>query len=152
MTRDEILKRLIETNIRQRGIGNTNPVKFGRCLKELERIYGIKVGNPHDSNSENNSELKTQDALADELGMDVRTLRNYKLLADMIPEMQDLVETGIVTPTTARAIVRQLPEDQQKEKCSSRHRNKKARRFYPTSLDDVLFINDFQRSNGRQSM
>lgn len=29
--------------------------------------------------------------------MDVRTLQNYKLLADMIPELSDLVETGIVT-------------------------------------------------------
>ena len=27
---DEILKQLIETNIRQRGIGNTNAVKLGR--------------------------------------------------------------------------------------------------------------------------
>ena len=41
---DEILKQLIETNIRQRGIGNSNPVKFGRCIKELERIYNIKHG------------------------------------------------------------------------------------------------------------
>lgn len=34
---------LIETNIRQRGIGNPNPVKLGRCIKELERIYGIEL-------------------------------------------------------------------------------------------------------------
>ena len=112
---DEILKCLIETNIRQRGIGNTNPIKFGRCLKELERIYGVRVGNPHGSNSENNSELKSQEDLADEIGIDVRTLRNYKALADMIPEIQSLVDTKVVTPTTARAIVKQLPEFQQKE-------------------------------------
>ena len=41
---DKILKDLIETNIRQRGIGNPNPIKLGRCIKELERIYGIKQG------------------------------------------------------------------------------------------------------------
>ena len=35
---------LIETNIRQRGIGNPNPIKLGRCIKELERIYGIQRG------------------------------------------------------------------------------------------------------------
>lgn len=35
---DKVLKDLIETNIRQRGIGNPNPVKLGRCIKELERI------------------------------------------------------------------------------------------------------------------
>lgn len=112
---DELIKQLIETNIRQRGIGNTNPVKFGRCIKELERIYGIKVGNPHYDNSEINSELKTQDDLANEIGVDVRTLRNYKSLADVIPEIQTLIETGIVTPTTARAIVKKLTKDQQRE-------------------------------------
>lgn len=41
---DKVLKDLIETNIRQRGIGNPNPVKLGRCIKELERIYGIQHG------------------------------------------------------------------------------------------------------------
>ncbi len=35
---DKVLKDLIETNIRQRGIGNPNPVKLGRCIKELKRI------------------------------------------------------------------------------------------------------------------
>ena len=119
---DELLKQLIETNIRQRGIGNTNPVKFGRCLKELERIYGVQhgattfQGNQYDQVTSNDFKSpKSQEELASELGITVQTLHNYKQLADMIPEMQDLVETGIVTPTTARAIIRQLPEFQQKE-------------------------------------
>ena len=112
---DEILKQLIETNIRQRGIGNTNPVKFGRCLKELERIYGITHGGDRTESRENNFPLKSQEDLARELGITDVTLRNYKLLAEMIPEIQTLVETGIVTPTTARAIVKKLPEFQQKE-------------------------------------
>lgn len=113
---DEILKCLIETNIRQRGIGNTNPVKFGRCIKELERIYGIQNGNNQYSSLPNNSEpLLTQEDLASQFGISTDTLRNYKQLAEMIPEIQTLVETGIVTPTTARAIVKKLPEFQQKE-------------------------------------
>ena len=37
--------------------------------------------------------------------MDVRTLQNYKLLAEMIPELSDLVDTGVVTKTTALAII-----------------------------------------------
>lgn len=41
---DKVLKDLIETNIRQRGIGNPNPIKLGRCIKELERIYGVRDG------------------------------------------------------------------------------------------------------------
>ena len=114
---DELLKQLIETNIRQRGIGNPNPVKLGRCFKELERIYGIKQGNnQHDRTSNNfKSSEKSQEDIAEEFGLTVQTIHNYKQLADMIPEMQDLIETGIVTPTTARAIIKQLPEFQQKE-------------------------------------
>jgi len=48
----------------------------------LERLYGIKVGKP---NYEKNSQLKTQEHLASDMGMDVRTLQNYKMLAEMIP-------------------------------------------------------------------
>ena len=119
-TDDEILKQLIETNIRQRGIGNTNPVKFGRCLKELERIYGVRDGsaggtgaNQYTNEVESNN--FTEADLANQLGLTRQTIQNYKQLADAIPEIQDLVETGIVTPTTARAIVKKLPEFQQKE-------------------------------------
>ena len=113
---DELLKQLIETNIQQRGIGNTNPVKFGRCIDELKRIYGIRQGNNQHSLSNNlTSSPHTEGELADSLGTTRQTLQNYEQLTKMIPEMQDLVETGIVTPTTARAIVKQLPEFQQKE-------------------------------------
>lgn len=45
------------------------------------------------------------------MGMSVDTLQNYKLLADMIPELSDLVDTGIVTPTTALAKIRSRSEE-----------------------------------------
>lgn len=109
---DEILQDLLETNIRQRGDVGGSAKKVGLRIKELERIYGIKVGNP---NYEKNSQLKTQTQLATDMGIDVRTLQNYKLLADMIPELSDLVDTGIVTKTTALAVMRNLSEQEQKE-------------------------------------
>ena len=127
-----------ESNLRQRVLGNTNPVKLGRCfkflnewygirdgsakkvglrIKELERIYGIKqggsgfYGNRHTENNietPNNSEtLKTQEQLAKEMGFSVDTLNNYKKLTEMIPELEELVDTGIATPTTALAIMQQ---------------------------------------------
>lgn len=49
---------------------------------------------------------KTEKDLAKEIGLDVRTLQNYKKLTEMIPELEDLVDTGIVTKTTALAIMR----------------------------------------------
>lgn len=79
--------------------------KVGMRIRELERLYGIKVGKP---NYENNSQLKTQEDLASVMGIEVRTLQNYKLLSEMIPELSDLVDTGIVTKTTALAMMRNL--------------------------------------------
>lgn len=110
---DEILKALIETNIRQRGVGNPNAAKLGRCIKELERIYGIQHGN--NQRTSNNFKSKTQEELANELGMTVQTLQNYKKLTELIPELEELVDTGILSPTAAAALVRQMtPEEQEK--------------------------------------
>lgn len=109
---DQILQDLIETNIRQRGIGNPNPIKLGRCIKELERIYGIQRGGDRHQ-SENISFCKTQEDLANNLGLDVRTLQNYKKLTELVPELEDWVDTGILAPTTALAIVKELSQDEQ---------------------------------------
>jgi len=46
--------------------------------------------------------------------MTVQTLQNYKLLAEMIPELSELVGTGIVTKTTALVIMRNLSDAEQK--------------------------------------
>lgn len=131
---DEILQDLLETNIRQRGDVGGSAKKVGKRIKELERIYGIKqggsgfYGNSHVSNVEstNNSEtLKTQEQLATQMGISVDTLRNYKMLADMIPELSDLVDTGIVTKTTALAIMKELSEEEQLELIDSLDTTKK---------------------------
>ena len=40
----------------------------------------------------------TEKDIAIKMNMDVRTLQNYKKLTEMIPELEELVETGITTP------------------------------------------------------
>lgn len=84
----DILLDLLETNIRQRGDVGGSAKKVGLRIKELERLYGIKNGN---NRYEKNSNLKTQEQLASDMNMDVRTLHNYKLLADIIPELEELI-------------------------------------------------------------
>lgn len=117
---DEVLLDLIETNIRQRGDVGGSAKKVGKRIKELERIYGIQNGSSSFQGNQykvvtNNSEAPkhTQEQLAEQMGISVDTLHNYKLLADMIPELSDLVDTGIVTKTTALAMMKQLPEEDQ---------------------------------------
>lgn len=46
------------------------------------------------------------------MGISVDTVQNYKLLADMIPGLSELVDTGIVTKTTALAMMRNLSSDE----------------------------------------
>lgn len=116
---DEILQDLLETNIRQRGDVGGSAKKVGLRIKELERIYGVKNGNNQHGGYEKNSHPKTQIQLASDMKMDVRTLQNYKMLADMIPELSDLVDTGVVTKTTALALMKELPEKEQIELISS---------------------------------
>ena len=108
---DEILADLIETNIRQRGIGNPNTMKLGKCIKELERIYGIRDGSAGKVSLESNNftpkdKPQTEIQLANQLGITRQTLQNYKKLAEMIPELDELVSTGIVTKTTALAMMK----------------------------------------------
>lgn len=124
---DKILKDLIETNIRQRGIGNPNPVKLGRCIKELERIYGFREGRPEklSNNFTVNNQPTNESELAEQLGMTRQTLQNYKKLTEMIPELEELVDTGFVTNTTALAIMRNLSEEEQIKLISSMDTTKK---------------------------
>lgn len=106
---DEILKQLIETNIRQRGIGNTNPIKFGRCLKELDRIYNVKQGK-----KVQNALFKTQTDIATEIGISVDQYKRYEALTNLIPEIADMVDNGL-TMTSAVAIARKLSPEEQRQ-------------------------------------
>lgn len=89
------------------GCGNVggSAKKVGLRIKELERIYGISKGNNQHSSLPNNS-VSSQEQLAKEMGISVDTLQNYKKLTEMIPELEELVDTGIATPTTALAIMK----------------------------------------------
>ena len=116
---DEILQDLIETNIRQRGEVGGSAKKVGARIKELERLYGIHHGghgsNQYVQNTNNSVSAKSQEYIAEQMGFSIQTLQNYKKLTEMIPELEDLVDTGIVTKTTALAIMKELEPDEQKE-------------------------------------
>ena len=74
----------------------------------LNNWYGVEHGGDRKSNT-NNSVLISQTDVANKLGISVDTLQNYKKLTEMIAELEDLVDTGILAPTTALAIISQIP-------------------------------------------
>lgn len=121
---DSVIKDLLETNIRQRGDIGGSAKKVGRRIKELERLYEIQLGNNQYGN-EKNSYPKTQSQLAADMGMDVRTLQNYKMLADMIPELEELMDAGIVSKTTALSMIKNLSEEEQESLIESLDTTKK---------------------------
>ena len=108
---DAILEDLISTNILQRGIGNINPMKMAKCIVELERIYGIKNG----GNRKSNINSKTQKDLAEQINLTQQQLNRYKNLLNLIPELQDLVESDEVKSTVAYKIWAKLSPAEQQE-------------------------------------
>ncbi|MDA3732125.1 hypothetical protein PBV87_11585 [Niameybacter massiliensis] len=115
---------MIDTNLKQRGIGNPNPIKLGRCIIELERIYGIRNGGSsfrgnqyikEEELSNNFKAPKTQRDIANDIGMTPQMLINYKKLAESSPEIQDMLETGTIKPTVALKIITSMTEEEQEK-------------------------------------
>ena len=94
-TDDEVLLDLLESNIRRRGEIGGSAKKVGKRIKELERIYGVEHGRPEKLPKV--SEVN-QSNIAEMIGISVDTLNNYKKLTELIPELEDLVDTGILAP------------------------------------------------------
>lgn len=111
---DKILEDLISTNLMQRGIGNTNPIKLARCIETLERIKGVRKGsnniNPH---GQFVREVTSQEDIAKQLGMTPRQLRRAKELLKLPEPIQNLMENGqLDNKTLAKKISEELtPED-----------------------------------------
>lgn len=113
---DSIIKDLLETNIRQRGNVGGSTVKLGRRIKELERIYGIKHGGDKSKSSNGTfGKTLTQEDLATKLGIDMNTLKRAKSLTFLPQEIQDLVEQGNITPSTASRVISKLSSDEQED-------------------------------------
>ena len=80
-------------------------------IKELERIYGVRDGSANEKGNNRIGEPKVSDDqlsqsdIAEMIGISVDTLNNFKKLTELIPELEDLVDTGIVTKDTTLATI-----------------------------------------------
>lgn len=109
---DNIIKDLIETNVRQRGDVSSSSLKMGRIIKTLEGIYEIKKGRPSLETTTIGRNLTQQD-IAEQLGIDVKTYQRDKKLLELIPELQDLLLEGKLTTSVASRILARLPQEEQ---------------------------------------
>lgn len=110
---DKIIKDLLETNIRQRGDIGGSSIKLGRRIKELERIYGIREGSAGGNGGANQfagsangaSSKMTEKELAEKLGIGLDTLKRAKSLTNLSPEIQQLIEQGNISASTAARVI-----------------------------------------------
>ena len=102
----------------QRGVGNINPLKMAKCIRELERIKGIRNGSANEKGNNRIGDEKNfphqinQNDLAEELHITPQHLRNYKSLLNLIPELQDLVETGELKASIGYTVLSKLPKEE----------------------------------------
>ena len=104
----------METNIRQRGNVGGSDLKLGRRIKELERIYGVKHGGDR-SKSSNGTFAMTDQDIADMNGINLNTLKRAKSLTTLPSEIQDLIEQGNISPSTASRLIAKLTPEQQEQ-------------------------------------
>lgn len=115
-TDDQIIKDLLETNLRQRGTIGGSDTKLGRRITELERIYGIKHGGDRSKSGKSTLDEKpiTLQDLANKLGISVDTLKRAKTFTNLPIEIQQMVEEGNISMSTASKVIAKLsPEEQE---------------------------------------
>lgn len=111
---DEILKDLLETNVRQRGNIDGSALKLGRIIAELERIYGVHNGGDRRAVSPMGKvETKSQDELFEMLGVSKTAYHRAKNLLELIPELQDSLEEGYISASAASRLLARLSKDEQ---------------------------------------
>lgn len=108
----EMLMQLIVSNF---GRMKNDPIKQGAMIAEYEKLRGVQHGGDHTTKASADNARLLQADIAKEFGCDVSTLRRLKQLAKMPPEIQEIVRSGKLSPTTAVKVIAPLPlEDQLK--------------------------------------
>ena len=92
-----------------------DPVKQAKVFKEYESLRGVSGRGGDRKSKPNNSVLISQKDIANELGVSVDTIQNIKRLADLDPDLQELISSGKVTPTTGYKVIAKLSTEEQSQ-------------------------------------
>lgn len=90
-----------------------DPVKQAKVFKEYESLRGVSGRGGDRKSKGHNVALISQEDIAKELGISLKQLQRIKSLVDIDPDMQELISSGKVTPTTGYKVIAKLsPEEQ----------------------------------------
>jgi len=107
---NDVLMKLIETNF---GRMKNDPVKQAKWIKEYEELRGVRQGAAERNNFAQRE--TTQEDIANELGVTVKSLQNLKKLLKLDPALQAMISDGKINATTGFKILAKLtPEEQAK--------------------------------------
>lgn len=105
----KVIKDLIETNVRQRGMIPGSDRQIAARVNALKSVYGISRGG-------NRSETQmTLGDVAAKAGTTADKYKNASVVCSTIPEVQELLETGIVSSATVRNLIATLSEEEQEK-------------------------------------
>ena len=117
---DWIVKDLIDTNVQQRGVIGGSALKAIRRVDALRAIYRLKRGGDHTSaksklpNWEFAPTPQCLQEVCNEAGVEKKYYENFRRIAEMPIELQDLLESGNLSADVALKIVKRLsPEEQE---------------------------------------
>ena len=91
-----------------------NLIDKAKWIAEYERVRGVRQGSAGQAERQFVAGI-TQEDIAKELGIDVKTVQRLKKLNNLIPEFQDIINEGKVTASTGYNLIASLsPEEQRK--------------------------------------
>lgn len=108
---DEKLKTLIAANF---GRLKNDPIKQAKLIVEYEKLSGVGSSGRPKKTTDNRSIIKRDD-IAKELGISTTQLNDIKRLTTLLPDLQDIISEGRVTPTTGYKILAKLSEEEQQK-------------------------------------
>lgn len=149
---DWILKDLIETNVRQRGEIGGSELKAIHRVDELRRIYGIQegAGRPKIRDNVPNNEPVDVIEVAKAAGIDYESYKKLKALGDLIPDWQQLLDSGNVSTSVAARIIAKLPADKQAELLESLPEEAKQRLTAKEASRYIAMLEQQQREYDKQ--
>lgn len=102
---------LLDANLNARHLG---PMELARAIRRKKELLGERRGRPEkDGGNRHVFSGQTREMLAEQTGLSPRQLSEYDALNDLLPELQELVETGALGVSAGAGLAR-LPHEVQR--------------------------------------
>ena len=136
---DDKLRKLIAANF---GRLKNDPIKQSKLITEYEKLCGVRRGSAGKRSLEPNNSVPKQSDIAKQLGVTVDTLQNLKRLQTLSPDLQEIISSGQLTPTTGFKILAKLSESEQQQLLSMLPAAKKLTQAQVQEYVDQLHAKD----------